>query len=177
MRIFPLSLLLFSLLSVYLPASAANQMKPGLWEMKMKSDAMKNMPKIPAAQIEQMRKMGIEIPQIEDGAMLTQVCVTKEMAESKSMPGMDQHDAGCEAKNHKQNGNSFTVDIVCDGPQVKGQGKAKGSFSGNEGFTSTYDFKGSMAGRPVDQHHETVGKWLKADCGSVKPYTEMMPRK
>jgi hypothetical protein len=178
MRTFPFPLLLCSLLYVYAPAaSAASQMKQGLWEMKMKSDAMKNIPTIPPEQIEQMRKMGMEIPQMDDGAMVTQVCVTKEMAEDKSMPGMNQHDAGCEAKNHRRSGNSFSTDIVCDGPQVKGQGKAKGTFSSREGFTSTYDFKGTMAGRPVDQHHETVGKWLKADCGSVKPDTEMVPRK
>lgn len=170
-------LLLCSLLSASAAAWAAGQMKPGLWEMTMKSDAMKNMPKIPPEQMEQMRKMGVNVPQMIDGGMVTKVCITKQMAESNQAPGMEKNDAGCQSRNYQRSGNTYSVDIVCNGPDMKGEGKAKGTFAGDSSFTSTYDFKGTMHGQPVNQRHDTSGKWLGADCGSVKPMGDMMPKK
>lgn len=170
-----LPLLLCTLLSAQ--ALAAGQMKPGLWEMTMKSDAMKNMPKIPPEQMEQMRKMGINVPQIQDGGMVTKVCVTRQMADSDHLPGADMNEMGCRTRNMQRNGGSYSVDLVCDSPTMKGEGKAKGTFKGNESFTSTYDFRGTMQGQPVNQRSETSGRWLSTDCGSVKPMAEATPKK
>lgn len=64
-------ILLVSLLSIVAEANAAGKMKPGLWEMTMKSDMLKSVPKIPPAQVEQMRKMGIQVPSFQDGSMTT----------------------------------------------------------------------------------------------------------
>jgi hypothetical protein len=166
-------LLLCSLLSV----TAYAQMKPGLWEMKMKSDALKNMPQMPPEQIEQMRKMGVNIPQMQDGAMVTKVCITKQMADSMETPGLEKNEMGCQTKNYKRSGNTYSADIVCNGADMKGEGKAKGTFNGDQGFSSTYDFKGTMHGQPVSQRHESSGKWLAADCGNVQPMGGMMPGK
>ncbi|HJV82972.1 DUF3617 domain-containing protein [Noviherbaspirillum sp.] len=177
MRTLTASLLLCCMLSVSVAALAAGQMKPGLWEMKMKSDELKNMPKMPPEQMEQMRKMGVNVPQIQDGAMVTKACITRQMAEADQPPAMNPKDTGCQSKNYQRSGNTYSVDVVCNGQQMKGEGKAKGTFSGNESFTSTYDFKGSMYGQPVNQHHESSGKWLASDCGNVKPVGEMMPKK
>jgi len=148
-------------------AWAADQMKPGLWEMVMKSDAMKNMPKIPPEQAEQMRKMGMNVPEFRDGGMVSKVCITKQQAE-KSMPGMDTMETGCEMKNMKQSGSSYSADIVCTGGAMKGNGKVAGTYSGGERFSSTYDFKGTVQGQPVTHRQETSGRWMSADCGSVK---------
>ncbi|HYD94818.1 MAG TPA: DUF3617 domain-containing protein [Noviherbaspirillum sp.] len=168
MRKSSLPLLLCSLLS--LPAWAATpQMKPGLWEMTMKSDALKNMPKIPPEQMEQMRKMGVEIPRMQDGAMTTRVCITRQMMEEGPLPGMEKNDMGCQTKNMQQSGGGYSADIVCSGADMKGEGKVKGNFSGDTSFTSTYDFKGTMHGQPVSQRQESSGKWLGSDCGKVMP--------
>ena len=174
MRQSAIPLLLLSMLSA--SAFAAAQMKPGLWEMTMKSDAMKNMPKIPPEQMEQMRKMGVAVPQMQDGAMVTKVCITKQMTESNA-PGMEKNDMGCQTKNMQQGSSSYSADIVCNSAQMKGEGKVKGTFSGDTAFSSTYDFKGTMHGQPVNQRHENSGKWLGADCGNVPPAGGMMPKK
>lgn len=155
----------------------AGQMKPGLWEITMQSDAMKNMPKIPPDQMKKMREMGINMPQMQDGGMVSKVCITKEMVERDQPVQMNQTETGCQSKNYQKSGNSYTLDIVCDNPQMKGTGKVKGTFMGNDRFTSSYDFKGSMHGQPVNQRHESSGKWVAADCGSVKPIPEMMLKK
>ena len=177
MRKTAVPLLLCSLLAVSPFAFSAAQMKPGLWEMTMKSDAMKNMPKIPPEQIDQMRKMGVEVPQIQNGAMVTKVCITKQMAESTQAPGLEKNEMGCQTKNYQRSGNTYSADIICNGADMKGEGKAKGTFAGDQGFTSTYDFKGTMHGQPVSQHHESSGKWLANDCGSVRPMGGMPPGK
>jgi hypothetical protein len=162
-------------LSAPAAALAAGITKPGLWQMTMKSDAMKNMPKLPPEQLEQMKKMGITLPQMQDGAMVTKVCISKEMAARDEPPAMAAQ-SGCQPKNYQRSGSTYSVDIVCNGAEIKGQGKARGTITGDN-FTSTYDFQGTMHGQPVNQHHETSGKWLGADCGDVKPIGDMMPKK
>lgn len=155
----------------------AGQMKPGLWEITVKSDAFKNMPQIPAEQLKKMREMGIEMPQMRDGGMVTQACITEEMAQRDQPLEMNLRETGCRSQNAQRNGDRYAADIVCDGPLMRGKGIIKGMLSGAERFISTYDFKGSVHGQAVEQHHESEGKWLSADCGSVKPMTEMMPNR
>jgi hypothetical protein len=170
------TMLMFAMLATSGASMAAGQMKPGLWEMSMKSDAMtnamKNMPKMSAEQIEQMKKMGVTLPS-QDGVMKSKVCISKQMAERDEAPRMDQKDTGCQSKNYQRSGNGYSVDIICDGPNMKGTGKATGTFSGNESFNSTYAFKGTSHGQPVDHKQDASGKWLGADCGSIKPMDEM----
>lgn len=173
MRKIAASILMLSLLSASAVALAAGQMKPGLWEMTMKSDAFKNMPKIPPQQMEQMRKMGVTVPNMQNGGIVQKVCITRQMVERDGTPQMLQTESGCESKNFKTSGNSYSGDIVCTGPDLKGEGKVKGVFSGNESFSSVYDFKGTAGGQPVSQHQETSGKWLGADCGNVKPVSDL----
>ena len=72
---------------------AAGAMKPGLWEMTMKSDAMKAMPALSPQQMEQMRKAGVNVPQMQAGGMVTKVCISKEMAE-RDQPPAAREDSG-----------------------------------------------------------------------------------
>ncbi|MGZ3237382.1 MAG: DUF3617 domain-containing protein [Burkholderiaceae bacterium] len=169
-----IQLFLFSIIYCSASVWAAGTLKPGLWEMTMKSDAMKSMPKMTPEQIEQMRKMGANMPLMQDGGMVMKMCVTKEMAERDQPPQTHQVGSECKSKNSQRTGSNYSVDIVCDGPHLKGEGKAQGTFSGNDHFNSTYDFKGTSGGRPVAQHQETSAKWLGADCGDVKPVDSYM---
>ena len=165
------------MLSLSTASYAAGMMKPGLWEVNMKSDAMKNMPKLTPQQIEMMRKQGVNVPDMKDGGMATKVCISKEMAERDSPPDMHQAQTGCQAKNYQRTSSGYSMDLVCDGPNMKGTGVVKGTFSGNESFSSSYDFKGTAHGHPVNQKSDTTGKWLSADCGSVKPVDGMATKK
>lgn len=175
MRNSTILILLASMMSISTAALAAGGMKPGLWNMTMKSDAMKDlkMPKLTPEQMEQMKKMGIKLPDMQDGAMTVKVCMTKAMIERNEPPTGPQ-ESGCQSKNMQRSGSSYSADIICDGPVLKGEGKAKGTFTSSE-VNSIYDFKGTSQGKPVVMHHETTGKWVSADCGDVKPYD--MPTK
>ncbi|HVL75571.1 MAG TPA: DUF3617 domain-containing protein [Noviherbaspirillum sp.] len=150
-------------------AMAEPQMKPGLWEMTVKSDAMKNMPQMPPEQVEQMRKMGIEVPQFKNGAMVSRVCITPQMA-AQGAAGFEKYDSGCVAKNRQVSGNGYKADIVCTGAALNGSGKVSGTYSGGDKFSSSYDFKGTSHGQPVSHRQDSAGRWLGADCGSVKPF-------
>lgn len=170
------SLLLVFLSSASSALWAAGPMKPGLWEMTVKSDSLKNMPQIPPEQLDRMRQMGITVPQIGNGGMVTRVCISKAMAEREAPP-TQQHQSDCETRNFHRSGSSYSLDIVCNGPDMKGKGKVVGTYSGNTKFESTYDFRGTMHGNQTSQHTETSGRWLGTACGSVRPADEMMPGK
>ena len=172
MRKLAIPLLMLLMLFAVTAVQAAGQMKAGLWEMTMKSDMMKNMPKMSPEQMEQMRRMGANVPQMQDGAMVTKACVSKEMAEREEPPQMSQKESGCEAKNYQRTTSGYTLEIVCDGANMKGEGTVKGTFAGNERFNSVYDFTGIVKGKPVSQHHEISAKWIGAACGDVKPLSD-----
>jgi len=169
MRKTMISMLVSALACSPLGAHAAGMMKQGLWEMTVKSDAMKSRPALTPQQQEMMRQRGISVPQMQDGAMQNKFCVSKEMAERDSPPAMRQNQTGCETKNFTRSAGGYSADLVCNGPNMQGSGTIKGTFSGNESFASTYDFKGTAHGHPINTHQETSGKWLSADCGSIKP--------
>ncbi len=180
MRKFLGSLLLCSMLPAYAASDASGPMKPGLWEMKMKSNAMKSA--LSPKEMEQMRKdaekmrkMGLDLSQMLEGNIGGKVCITRQQAEKDWLLGMEQANNGCQLKKVQQSGNSYTADMVCDGPSMKGTGKMKGTVIGNESFTLINDFKGTINGQPVVDRYEQSGKWLSANCGSVKPIGEMMP--
>jgi hypothetical protein len=170
MRAFTLGIAV--LLSLPLTAFSADQMRPGLWEMHMQSDAMRGMPSIPPEQQEQMRRMGIPVPKMQNEGIVTEVCITKEMAQSQSVPHMSEQ-TGCEIENQKRSGNQYSADIVCDGSQMKGKGRVKGSMKSAGQVESTYEFEGTVEGRPVKHQQVSSGRWIAADCGKVKPMTEM----
>ena len=155
------------------PAMAAEQMRPGLWEIQTQSDALRNLPPIPPAQLEQMRRMGIDVPAIQDNKLVTRVCISKEMAQRQQVPMIDKKETGCEMKNHRQSGGEYSADMVCDNAQMKGKGTVKGKLTSAEHFESTYAFEGTMQGMPVKHTQSGSGKWLAADCGDVKPLDEI----
>jgi hypothetical protein len=155
--------------------ATAQSMQPGLWEMTMKNDAMKKMPQLTPQQMEMMKQRGITLP--DPGGKPMKVCISKQMTERDQPMDMHTQQTGCITKNFQKTAGGYSTDIVCDGPNMKGTGKATGTFSGKQAFSSVYDFQGTAHGHPVSNHVETTGKWLSADCGDVKPVSEMMPKK
>jgi hypothetical protein len=157
------------MLSASISVFAAGSMKPGLWEVTLQSSAMKNIPKISPEQVEQMRKMGVDMAQLQSGAIVNKICITKDMAERETLPQMNHKDSGCEMKNQKRTSDGYTMDLICDGAQMKGKGMSKTVFASDQSFSTTSEFKGTMQGMPVNDRTDTSGKWLSTDCGSVRP--------
>jgi len=157
------------LCAMTLAAQAQEKMKPGLWEMTVRSDMLKSMPAIPPAQLEELKKRGIKIPAMENGAAIQKMCVTAEMTDKVGKNPLQNNPGDCKEKSSSRTVNTSTVEMVCDSPRLKGTGIIKATYS-DKTLQSVYDFKGVSNNRPVNQHIETSGKWLSADCGDVKPY-------
>jgi hypothetical protein len=153
--------------------AAEHRMRPGLWEMSTTSDLLRLVPHIPADQMERLRNLarqnGIDMPEIRNGAATSKVCITPEMASRDIPPDLTQRESGCAAKNISRTGSTYKTDLVCDGPKVKGTGKAEGSFSSPESFTGRTEFVGEVQGTPVNERADTSGRWVGADCGTVRP--------
>nr|WP_315472935.1 DUF3617 domain-containing protein [uncultured Undibacterium sp.] len=164
------------LCAMTLIAQAQEKMKPGLWEMTVRSDMLKSMPAIPPAQMEELKKRGIKIPAMENGAAIQKMCVTAEMTDKVGKNPLQNNPGDCKEKSSSRTGNTSTVEMVCDGPRLKGTGIIKATYS-DKTLQSVYDFKGVSNNRPVNQHIETSGKWLSTDCGDVKPYAATAPKK
>lgn len=151
-----------------IPVFAAENMQPGLWEVTTESALAKNIPTLPPAQIETMRKMGVDLSQLQSGTIANKVCITPEMAAKNELPKMSQKESGCEIRNQRQNGNVYTMDMVCDG-QMQGSGVSTTTFASKKSFNSRTQFSGNVNGLPLNDEAISNGKWVSADCGAVKP--------
>lgn len=151
------------------PALAADRMAPGLWEMSVQSDALQGIA-IPTEQMEKLRALGIQVPNIANGSATTRTCITPEMARRADLaPAAGASKMGCTAKNTRFEGNHFSADLACNNPRVQGSGKVSGTFTSNKAFTASIQFNGLAQGVPVDQHGVATGRWLGASCGNVEP--------
>lgn len=163
------------LLTALLSASSialAGPMAPGLWEVTMTSDQMKNMPQLSPEQIAQMKKMGMNVPEMRDGGMVNKICVTPQMA-ARDKPITDRGQENCKTTNERSSGNIYSADLVCNGPEMKGKGTISVTYSGNTSYSSSMQFKGTAHGQPVNTSNESRGRWLGADCGNVRPPRSM----
>lgn len=153
--------------------AADNSMRPGLWQITTTSDLLLLVPHIPADQMQGIKDLakeyGLEMPQVENGAAISQTCITQEMADKKTLPNFYNAELGCTSKNATRNGNNYKIDFVCTGADIKGNGTAAGTITTPEAFTGQTNFTGTAQGNPVNEKADINGKWVGASCGAVKP--------
>lgn len=150
--------------------ASGNSIRPGLWEITTTSMLLALMPQIPPDQMQQLsdlaKQYGLEIPRIENGAATSRVCITREMANEEIPSYFHVHQMGCSVKNATQSDNSYKMDLVCTGSQMKGTGRAEGSFSTPESFSGWTVFTGTVQDKPVNEHADTNGRWVSGSCGA-----------
>jgi hypothetical protein len=163
-------------------AAGAQSLKPGLWEIRHKSDSpqtagamdemQQQMAQMPPEQRKQMEAMlaqqGVKMAPGAGGATAMQVCMTKEMVERNDVPMQD----GCRVTQQQRNGNTMKMAFACTNPPSNGEGQV--TFDGPESYASRMTVRSMAQGRTDTTTMESAGKWLKADCGNVRPVT---PRK
>ncbi|MES2000165.1 MAG: DUF3617 domain-containing protein [Pseudomonadota bacterium] len=168
-----LALVFVASLSMSTAYSAENDMHPGLWEITTTSDLLKLASQIPPDQMQILMNLakqhGMDMPQIQNGAATSNVCVTQKMADEKIPPGFYQNKSGCTAQNAAHVGNKYTWDFVCANPKLKGNGTAEAVFTNPDSFTGRTEFDGVAQGAPIKEHADISGRWASADCGAVKP--------
>ena len=163
------------------PAANADEanMRPGLWQITTSSDLLKLAPHLSPDQMQNIKDLakdyGIEMPQIENGAAISQACITQEMVNQKTLPNVYNAELGCTtknvnpSKNATRSGNNYKVDFVCASADLKGNGTAAATITSPEAFTGQTNFTGEAQGNPVNEKADINGKWINASCGAVKP--------
>ncbi len=150
-------------------ATAAEAIKPGLWEIttQMSGGDMPAMPAMSAAERKQMEALGIKMPGAAGGAMSVVVkhCITKEQAEMREPPqSPEDRRQRCERKDVKTSGNTTTWKIECHGEQ-KTTGTGTITYSGDKSYTgeSTITMQDSKRGTTT-MKQKFSGKWLATAC-------------
>jgi hypothetical protein len=166
--IFKMGVLTSGLALCALVSAAADQLKPGQWDMTVNMQ-MKNMPKMSAEDMAKMKEMGVQMPMGGGGPMHVQQCITPEQASLKQPVNSSHGNDGCTVKNYKHSGNKASGEMVCNG-DIKATGKFDMTLNGDTSYTSNLSFKGvSKEGQPIDQTTEISGKWVKAKCDPGLP--------
>ena len=166
--------IIFASISMLPMANAADDnMRPGLWEIITSSDLLWLASQIPPEQMQNLRNLarqyGVDMPDIRMGEAVSRVCITQEMAERQELPIFYQSELGCSTQHASRNGNQYRVDFVCEGPDLKGKGTAEGSVTSPESFSGNTRFSGVAQGQSVDEQADIRGRWVDANCGTVKP--------
>lgn len=158
----------------------AQSTAPGLWQIENKMGGNPEMEKamaqmqaqlaaMPPAQRKQMEAMlgksGVSMG--SSGAMSVKVCITPEMSERQQLPTQTQGD--CTTKIASRTGNTIKITFVCTNPPSSGEGLY--TFESDKAYTMKMAVKSQAEGKTQNITMDAKGKWLSADCGSVKPIT------
>lgn len=168
----------------------AEPLKPGLWEMKQQMHSasgqlensmaqaqqqMANLPPDQRRMVEQMMtSRGLMIGPAGAGApggMSMQVCLTPEMVQRDELPAPQQGE--CTTTRQPRSGSTLKFSFSCKRPPSSGEGEV--SFSSPVAYTSKTVVRTQVQGREETISMNTSGKWLKADCGDVKPLRAPVP--
>ncbi|MBY0265494.1 MAG: DUF3617 domain-containing protein [Burkholderiales bacterium] len=165
------------------PPAAAQNMKPGLWEITSKmggeqgakmaaaqSEMQKQLAAMPPEQRKMMEKMmaqqGVSMAPgaAPGGGMATRICISKEMAARNEAPAQP---GDCKQETLSRSGNTTKFKFSCSNPPSSGEGEV--SFSGSEAYSSKIKTTTQHKGKTETMNMESQGKWLSGDCGNLKP--------
>jgi hypothetical protein len=159
--------------------AGAQSLKPGLWQITHQTQgsgdmaqAMANMQKqmanLPPEQrklVQQhMARQGAQVGTAPGGGMAVKMCMTPEMARRNQVPAQR---SDCTSTAQARSGNTMKVAFACTNPPSRGEGEV--TFDGPESYRSKITVTTTVQGKPQQVTMSSQGKWLSADCGSVKP--------
>lgn len=152
---------------------ADSRIRPGLWEITTTSDLLDLVTHIPLDQMQQItsiaKQYGLEMPQIQNGAAISTVCLTQEMIDEEIPTGFFENQFGCAIQSATRVGNRYKMDLACDSPEFKGKGTAEGVFTSPKHYSGLTKFESVIQGNFVYIHAESQGEWIGPDCVAIKP--------
>jgi len=176
--------LLAAALAAFASTAGAQSLKPGLWEItnKMQTGSgqmeqqmaqmqqqMANMPPDQRKMVEEMMaKQGVKVG--AGGGMSVKVCMTKDMVERNELPAQQ---GDCKTTQQSRTGNTMKMAFTCTNPPSSGEGQV--TFASPEAYSMKMAVNTTVQGKPEKVNMDGSGKWLGADCGSIKP--AVMPKK
>lgn len=183
MKTLPALITLIALSALVAPATAQlGKMQPGLWEhaMTMKSASgqmeaqMAQMQKDLASMPPDQRKMvedmmarqGVTMGGGASGRSTTvKMCITPEQAERADVP---QQEGNCKQEVIERSGSTVRYRFSCAGnPPTSGEGEY--TMASPTSYTGRTTVLTQVQGKPEKMEMTQTGRWLAADCGSIKP--------
>lgn len=164
----------------------AQTVKPGLWEVTSKMGGSPEMDRAMAQMQQQlaalppeqrkmmqdmMAKQGVTMAAGPGGAMVSKMCLTREMVERQQLPMSDKGNCTNTVSNSSSSG--MDIRFTCTNPAASGQGRV--NLRGDSGYDMKMTMNSVHQGQPVSATVEATGKWLGADCGSIQPLA--LPKK
>ena len=156
--------------------ASAQNLKPGLWEVQHKvkgspemerqlEEARQQMAAMPPEQRKQMEAMmasrGVRMGA---GGQAVRMCLTREMVERNEIPAQQ---GDCKMTNQQRTGSTLKVNFTCTNPPSSGESQM--TINSPESYAMKTTATSSIDGRVEKISVEGTGKWVGADCGSLKP--------
>jgi len=143
----------------------ASHGKAGLWEITTHMNMPNMSANIPPDALARMKAMGMAMPG-GNQSFSSQICMTAaQVAEDQPPPSRNTKD--CTVSNLKHDGHTITADMTCSG-EMQGTGHYEATYDSDEHYSGSYSFTGTAHGHPGNMSSNFEGRWISADCGSVK---------
>lgn len=161
-------------------SASAQQLKPGLWEVtnnirsgsgqteKAQAALQQQMAGMPPEQRKKIEKamadQGMKMAPGGAGGMAVRTCMTREMVERNEIPTQQGE---CRTTKQERSGNTTRIAFTCTNPPSSGEGEF--TMQSPEAYRMKMAIRTNIAGKADTMNMDAAGKWLSADCGSIKP--------
>jgi hypothetical protein len=113
-----------------------------------------------------MAKQGVALGGSATGGGSTlKICISKEMADRHELPAQTQGD--CTTTVSDKTASGMKMSFVCKNPPSSGEGVY--TFNGDSAYSMKMKINSSLKGASETTTMDSTGKWLTADCGTIKP--------
>src|SRR5262249_48485294 len=113
---------------------------------------------------EMMAKRGVAMQ--PGGNNAVRICFSREMVERNEMPM--RNEGNCKSERSPRAGNTMKVKFTWANPPSTGSGEI--TFNGSDAYSSNMTItRTNKQGAPETMTVQSSGKWLGADCGTLKP--------
>ncbi len=151
------------------------KLRPGLWEMTSEGQ-ISGAPPIPAevlARLPPDRRAKMEAALAASRARAAKPHVSRQCITAESLQrGIDLDEKrgnDCQEKVVSSSSSEMDVQIECKGPRQASSGNVHFATGGPERLSGTINMKVSDGAQNMTMRRVIEGKWIAADCGSVKP--------
>jgi Protein of unknown function (DUF3617) len=166
-------------LALFSAAASAQTIQPGLWETSSKitggsGEAGQKMTQLQdqmaSMSPEQRKAMELGMAAMQgmrmnsDGTMAFKMCLTKEMIERNQLT---RQEGKCIYSVLTSTGSTKKYSFTCTEPASSGEGTF--TFQSDTAYTGNLKINSVQNGKPQSMVVDNTGKFLSADCGTVKP--------
>ena len=129
-------------LAVFAVPALAKQGKVGLWNVTSTTEMA-----LPPKDAATMKAAGQSLPAAKP--VTVQMCMSQAEVDSSQPPHLDPGSTGCSTKTTKQTATEMTAIMTCTG-NMKGSGNIQITYTGNEHYVGSYNFKSTSFGSPAN---------------------------